>query len=66
MSQKLYCPMCHAPLVKGDVENLIDEMFECKGTLVFDLRKLKEVDPERIKRIKCYNCKRQFRYYVEK
>jgi len=69
MSRKLYCPICHGSLVKGDVNGLIDELFVPKdGEMVFDLAKVKEMEqtnPAKIKKIRCYNCKRQLRYFVE-
>ena len=69
MSRKLYCPKCHGSLVKSDVAGLIEELFEQKnGKLVFELEKVREkekTNPEKIKKIQCYNCKRKLRYFVE-
>lgn len=56
MAQKLYCPMCHALLIANDDLVTSDEV-------VFDLKQLKETDRE-IRHIKCNNCKRRIRYFV--
>ena len=69
MSKKLYCPKCHGPLLKADVNGLIEELYEPKhGEMVFDLLRIKETEknnPEKIKKICCYNCKRRLKYFVE-
>lgn len=56
MAQKLYCPMCHALLIAND-DLVID------SDVVFDLDKIKNTEKE-VRHIKCENCKRRIRYYI--
>lgn len=58
MAQKLYCPMCKKLLIAND-DLVINE------PVVFDLDRLKETDKE-VKHIKCDNCKRRIRYFIDK
>ena len=58
MAQKLYCPMCKKLLIPND-DLVTDEK------VVFDMEKLKQTDKE-IRHIKCDNCKRRIRYYIDK
>lgn len=58
MAQKLYCPMCKKLLIANDDLVISDK-------IVFDLDKLKTTEKP-IKHIKCDNCKRRIRYYIDK
>ena len=58
MAQKLYCPMCNKPLIENDDLVISDKV-------VFDLDKLKNSEKP-IKHIKCNNCKRRIRYFIDK
>lgn len=58
MAQKLYCPMCNKLLIQNDDLVISDKV-------VFDLDKLKKTDKE-IRHIKCDNCKRRIRYFIDK
>lgn len=57
MGQKLVCPMCHKVLIEND-DLVIDK------PVVMDLERIKATDKE-IKVIKCHNCKRRLRYFVD-
>ena len=57
--QKLYCPMCNKLLIANF--DLVTSEKVC-----FDIAKLKLVDENLIGKIKCDNCKRRIRYYIEK
>lgn len=58
MAQKIYCPMCKKLLIPNDDLVIDDEV-------VFDMDRIKETDKP-IKHIKCENCKRRIRYFVDK
>ena len=58
MAQKLYCPMCKKLLIANDDLVISDKV-------VFDLDKLKNTEKP-IRHIKCDNCKRRIRYYIDK
>lgn len=58
MAQKLYCPMCKKLLIANDDLVISDKV-------VFDLDKLKTTEKP-INHIKCDNCKRRIRYYIDK
>ena len=58
MAQKLRCPMCGKLLIPNDDLVIDDE-------IVFDLEKIKHTDKE-VRHIKCENCKRRIRYFVNK
>ena len=58
MAQKIYCPMCKKLLIPNDDLVIDDE-------IVFDMDRIKETDKQ-IKHIKCENCKRRIRYFVNK
>ena len=58
MAQKLYCPMCNKLLIANDDLVISDKV-------VFDLDKLK-ITEKPISHIKCGNCKRRIRYYIDK
>lgn len=58
MAQKLYCPMCNKLLIQN--EDLVTS-----DKVVFDLDELKKTDKE-IRHIKCNNCKRRIRYFIDK
>lgn len=58
MAQKLYCPMCKKLLIANDDLVTSDKV-------VFDLDKLKETTKQ-INHIKCENCKRRIRYFIDK
>ena len=58
MAQKLYCPKCGKLLIPND-DLIIDDK------VVFDLDKIKATIKE-IKTIKCNNCKRRIRYFIDK
>ena len=58
MAQKLYCPMCNKILIEND-DLVVDDK------VIFDLDKLKTTEKP-VKHIKCYNCKRRIRYFIDK
>ncbi len=57
MAQKLFCPVCHKQLIKND-DLVIDK------EIVFDFEKIKTTKKP-IKKIRCFNCKRTLKYYVD-
>lgn len=58
MAQKIFCPICHKQLIKND--DLVIE-----NEIVFDFERIKATDKP-VKKIRCYNCKRWLKYFVEK
>ena len=58
MPQKLYCPMCKHLLIANDDLVIDDEV-------VFDLGRLKTTEKD-VKTIKCDNCKRRIKYFINK
>ena len=58
MAQRLNCPMCGSKLIANEDLVISDKV-------IFDLDKIKNTNKE-IKTIKCPNCKRRIRYFVEK
>ena len=59
MAQKLYCPMCNKLLIEN-----YDLVTDRK--VYFDMAKLKQVDEDLVSHIKCDNCKRRIRYYIDR
>lgn len=57
MAQKIFCPVCHKQLIKND-DLVIDKK------IVFDFDRIKETDKP-VRKIRCYNCKRTLKYFVE-
>lgn len=57
MSQKLFCPICHNLLIKN-YDLVIAEKVE------FNLRKIKN-SGRPIRKIRCHNCKRTLKYYID-
>jgi len=57
VAQKLYCPVCHKQLIKND-DLVIDKK------VVFNFDKVQNTDKP-IKKIRCFNCKRYVKYYIE-
>lgn len=57
MSQRLECPICHKVLIENE-DLVIDE------PVIMDLDRIKATDKD-IKVIKCHNCKRRLRYFVD-
>ena len=58
MAQKLKCPMCGYIMIPNEDLVISDKV-------VFDLDKIKTTNKE-IKTIKCQNCKRRIRYFIDK
>lgn len=58
MAQKIQCPICKAILIANE-DLVIDDKIE------FDYEKIKETDKE-VKIIKCHNCKRRIKYYIDR
>lgn len=58
MPQKLYCPMCKHLLI-SNYDLVVDD------NVVFDMGKIKTTD-KKVEVIKCYNCKRKIKYYIDK
>jgi len=57
VAQKLCCPICHSQLIKND-DLVIDKK------IVFNL-KLVQQTKKPVKKIRCFNCKRDLKYFVE-
>ena len=58
MAQKLYCPMCKKLLIKNS-DLVTDE------EVVLDLNLVKTTE-KKVKCIKCENCKRKIKYFINK
>ncbi len=58
MAQKLRCPMCGKFLIPN-YDLVTDEK------VVLDLKTIKDTQRE-VKTIKCANCKRRIRYFIDK
>lgn len=57
MAQKLFCPVCHKLLIKND-DLVIDK------PIVFDFRRIEQTDKP-VKKIRCFNCKRDLKYFID-
>ena len=57
MAQKLRCPVCKELLINNP--DLVVE-----NEVVFDYEKIKKTDKP-VSIIKCHNCKRRLKYFVE-
>lgn len=57
MAQCLKCPMCHKVLIENE-DLVIDK------PIIMDIEKIKATD-KKISIIKCHNCKRRIRYFID-
>ena len=55
--QKLTCPVCFKVLIKN--EDLVTDK-----KVVFDFEKIKTTNKP-IRKIRCFNCKRTLKYFIE-
>lgn len=57
MAQKIFCPVCHKQLISND-DLVIDKK------VVFNFEEIDKTTKP-VKKIRCFNCKRWIKYFVD-